>query len=207
MIKGFIYPEDGPMLIANTYVLGKTGQGCIIIDCGDRSNTVSDYIKANFKNLLGILITHAHYDHIRGISHILEAFPNTKIPVYIEEHDYEMLMDKDLNGGVDIDFDPVLVKDGDVITFGDTKIKVIHTPFHTPGSSCYLSEEDNALFTGDTLFKGSIGRTDMKLGEPDKVKSSMEKLYSLSDLLCCYPGHGGVTNLGNEKKTNPFFKD
>lgn len=205
MIKGFKYDESNGLLIANTYILGKAGQDCIVFDCGDRSDTIVNYVKANFKRVLGILLTHAHYDHIRGVSHFLQAFPNLDIPVYLEEDDYEMLMNKDLNGGVEVDFDPVLVKDNQILTFDDTKIKVIHTPFHTKGSCCYLSEEDNALFTGDTLFKDGIGRTDLPLGEPDKVESSLKKLAGLSEFLVCYPGHGDVTSLANEKKNNSYL--
>jgi len=207
MIKGFIHEDnDEQFLVANTFILGKGGQDCIVFDCGDRSDTVPDYCKANFKKVLGILITHAHFDHIRGISHFLSCFNNQKIPVYIHEDDYEMLMNTDLNGGVEIDFDPILVKDDQILTFDSTNIKVIHTPFHTPGSVCYLSEEDNALFTGDTLFKGSIGRSDLPLGDSTKVEDSLKKFETLSDMLVCYPGHGPVTNLGSEKKNNPYLK-
>ena len=86
-------------------------------------------------------------------------------------------------------------------------IKVISTPFHTLGSSCLLVEDDNALFTGDTLFKGSIGRTDLPTSDSGLVPSSLRKLVKLSELLVCYPGHGPHTTLKAEKENNPFFKE
>jgi glyoxylase-like metal-dependent hydrolase (beta-lactamase superfamily II) len=208
MIKAFIHEDDEDELIANTYVMGKPGGSCLVVDLGDSSDKIVDFVKANYKKVSALLLTHAHFDHIRGVSHFLASF-DYKIPVYLEENDYVMLMTKSMNGsgknGVECDFDPILVKDNQELVFGDSKIKVIHTPFHTPGSACFLSEEDNALFTGDTLFKGSIGRDDLPGGEPDKVSSSLKKLLSLSDILVCYPGHGEITSLGKEKKTNQFL--
>jgi hydroxyacylglutathione hydrolase len=211
MIKAFRHDDDPDELICNTYILGRKDGACLVVDIGDKSNTVIDYIKANYKKVLGILVTHAHFDHVRGISHFLDSFKGQDIPVYLEEEDYEMLMNDRLNGSAEekealkVNYDVTLIKDGQVLTFGDTKIKVIHTPFHTQGSVCYLSEEDNALFTGDTLFKGSIGRTDFEGGDEKEIVPSLMKLKDLSDLLVCYPGHGPITKLGEEKKTNPFF--
>jgi hydroxyacylglutathione hydrolase len=210
MIKAFIPKDDEDELIANTFVLGKSDQGCLVIDLGDESDKIVTYVKSQYKKCMGILLTHAHFDHIRGLTHFLSKF-DYPIPVYIHADDYLMLMDPKLNGvsgeGVEINVDPKLVKDEEILTFDDTKIKVIHTPFHTAGSVCYLSEEDNALFTGDTLFKGSVGRDDFKGSEPEKMSSSLKKLIGLSDMLVCYPGHGEITNLGQEKKTNPFLAD
>ncbi|MCI2068144.1 MAG: MBL fold metallo-hydrolase [Bacilli bacterium] len=211
MIKAFRHDDDVDELICNTYVVGRRGKPCIVIDMGDKTDNVENYIKANNTKVLGLLLTHAHFDHIRGVKHFLNSF-DYSIPVYLEEEDYEMLMTDSMNGAeeehekLNIDFDPVLVKDEQVLTFGELKIKVIHTPFHTQGSSCFLSEEDNALFTGDTLFKGSIGRTDFQGGDAQEVFPSLMKLKALSDLLVCYPGHGGITKLGEEKKNNPFFR-
>jgi hydroxyacylglutathione hydrolase len=211
MIKAFRADEDPDELIANTYVLGQKGKNCLIVDLGDKSDKIERFVKNDFRKVVGILLTHAHFDHIRGVSRFLRSF-DYSIPVYLHEDDYEMLMTDAMNGSlnnhekINVDFDPVLVKDGQILTFGDTSIKVIHTPFHTQGSVCYLDVEDNALFTGDTLFKGSIGRTDMPGGDEEMIVPSLLKLKGLSEMLVCYPGHGGITTLKEEKENNPFLK-
>ena len=106
---------------------------------------------------------------------------------------------------ISINVATIPVEDGEMITINKIKFKVIKTPFHTEGSVCYLFEDDNALFTGDTLFKGSIGRTDLATSDPSKINSSLMKLNDLSEWLVVYPGHGGISRLGQEKETNPYF--
>lgn len=209
MIKAFRHEDDIDELVANSYVIGKTGGACLIVDMGDDGNGEIKYIKANFKKVAAVFLTHAHIDHFRGVGHLLQSFANQDIPVYLHEDDYLTLMDSSSSlapKGFEVSFDPVLVKDDQLLEIGDEKIKVIHTPFHTPGSCCYLMEEENALFTGDTLFKGSIGRTDLPKGDAEAVVPSLMKLKRLSSLLVCYPGHGDITKLDNEKKNNPFLQ-
>lgn len=209
MIKAFNF-ENSNQLAANTYVLGKNGGGCIIFDLGSTSNLVADFVKKNFKKVYAIMLTHGHLDHIRGVNNFLKVFPKT--PVYIHEDDFNMLVDEKINGQIfneeilEWNFEPILVKDGEVISFDDYKIEVIHTPFHTLGSVCYLSKEDNALFTGDTLFKNSIGRYDFSNSDPDKIQESLLKLSKLNELLVCYPGHGPITSLRQEMENNPYFR-
>ena len=99
----------------------------------------------------------------------------------------------------------VLLKDGDVLSFGTAILKVQHTPGHTKGSICLV--EDKVIFTGDTLFAGSIGRTDFPESSPRDMESSLKKLVGLSDRLLVYPGHGEVSVLGVEKRVNPFLQD
>lgn len=210
MIKAFIPENDIDEIIANTYVLGQHDKGCVVVDLGNPSEKISDYVKNNFKKCWGILLTHAHLDHTRAVDAFLSRF-DYDIPVYLHEDDYEMLMDDSLSGAADGEhyvpnFDPKLIKDNQILNFGDAKIKVIHTPFHTRGSVCYLSEEDNALFTGDTLFAGSVGRTDLPGGDENAMIPSLMKLKELSDFLAVYPGHGKTTNLGFEKKNNHFLQ-
>src|SRR5574344_1927665 len=137
MIKAFRHDDDIDELVANSYVIGKSGSSCIVIDMGDDGTGEIDYIKANYKKVAAVLLTHAHFDHFRGVGHFLQAFSDQSIKVYLEEEDYPVLMDNSLSladSGFEPSFDPVLVKDGQILTIGDEKIQVIHTPFHTPGS-------------------------------------------------------------------------
>lgn len=209
MIKAFIPQNDTEELIANTYVLGIDDKSCVIVDLGNPTDRVYDYVSANFKKVSAILLTHGHYDHVRGVDRFLSHY-NEKIPVYLGEDDYMMLEDPSLSLASmehgSVSFDPTLLKDGMTLRFKDTEIKVIATPFHTMGSVCYLDEEDNALFTGDTLFMNSVGRTDLLGGDESYMIPSLSKLKALNDMLVVYPGHGKITNLRNEKANNPFLK-
>ncbi|MFA6624547.1 MAG: MBL fold metallo-hydrolase [Bacilli bacterium] len=212
MVKVFRYDEDQKEFSANTYVLGKIGGNCLIVDLGSTNPEVSHYIDTHYEKCVGILLTHAHMDHIRGISALLKHYKDYDIPVYMSEDDYDLLTDSALQPrGLPGDYvkpriAPNFVKDGDIIAIKDYKIKVIATPFHTKGSVCYLFDDDNALFSGDTLFPGSIGRTDLPTSEPEKVNSSLKKLTGLRDTLVVYPGHGSLTRLGDEKKINPYLR-
>ncbi len=211
MVKVFNY-DNCLEVTSNTYILGKKGEACIIIDLGTTSNEVIDFVKKNFKSVSGILLTHAHFDHYRGVNKFLKEFSNQDIPVYIHEDDLEMLLDTSINKRIfyqdipDINFEPRCFKTGDKLKFGNLVIDVIHTPFHTKGSVCYLSKEDNALFTGDTLFKGSIGRSDFPNSTPEDIHSSLLKLTKLNELLVVYPGHGPITSIKNELNTNPYIR-
>jgi hydroxyacylglutathione hydrolase len=211
MVKIFQFDENQKEFSSNTYVVGKVGGTCLIIDLGATDSKVLDYIDTHYESVGGILLTHAHFDHIRGIPNLLKHYKNQTIPVYLADADKELLTNPSINSShmtgesVKVSVDTLPVKDGDVIAIKDYRIKVIATPFHTKGSVCYLMEDDNAIFTGDTLFKGSIGRTDCATSQPELVTSSLKKLLSLKDWLVVYPGHGNFTRLGEEKKTNPFL--
>ncbi len=211
MIKTFNYNDSYTEFSACTYIVGKTKGPCVIIDLGTTSDDVINYIKQHYSICEAIILTHGHFDHIRGIPKFLASFPGTK--VYIHEKDAKLLSDSYLNGGmtngeedVKLSINPIKFKDEDTLEFKCETFKVIHTPFHTMGSCCFLDEDDNALFTGDTLFKGSIGRTDLPTSQAELIKPSLRKLIDLSDFLVCYPGHDDATLLGNEKRNNIYFK-
>ena len=214
MIKTFRFENDTKEFSANTYVVGEKNGPCVVIDIGSTNDRVINYIKENHTTCIGILLTHGHYDHIRGVRKLLEHYNCT---VFLDEKEDEMMDNPRLNGSTLIDGNEnalnlgtnvkYLVDDEDEISFygGLLFFKVIETPFHTDGSVCYLYEKENALFTGDTLFKGSIGRTDLPGGKTKLIRPSLDKLKKLDPKLIVYPGHGDTTSLEKELKENIYL--
>lgn len=209
MVKVFNFEDNPTEFSANTYVIGKIGLNCLIVDIGSTKDDVLDYIDSHYEGVAGILLTHAHFDHIRGLPKLLKKYRNA--PVFLTEEDVPLLNDPKINSSfltgekVSMDVQTTPVHDQEEITLSKIRFKVIKTPFHTQGSVCYLFEDDNALFTGDTLFKGSIGRTDLETSDSSQVPSSLKKLLSLSENLVIYPGHGKMSRMDIERKTNPFL--
>lgn len=209
MVKVFNFEDNPNEFSANTYVIGKIGDSCLIVDMGSTKDDVLDYIDSHYENVAGVLLTHGHFDHIRGLPKLLKKFKNT--PVYLATEDASLLKNPSENAShltgekISMDIPIIPVEDGEEIKLKKYHFKVIKTPFHTQGSVCYLFEDDNALFTGDTLFKGSIGRTDLETSDPSLVNSSLNKILSLDSNLVIYPGHGPISRLEIEEKTNPFL--
>lgn len=212
MIKVFRFDNDYNEFSANTYVVGEKGHPCVVIDLGSTQQRIIDYIKQNHSSCSGILLTHGHFDHIRGIENFLKTFTCT---TFIDKSDDELLDNPRLNGSASLKIGKIQVKvtnkylldDEDEINFGNGLLfKVIETPFHTSGSVCFLYEKENAIFTGDTLLKNSIGRTDLPTGNERLVKNSLEKLKKLDQSIKVYPGHGDETTLKREFENNPYLK-
>jgi len=212
MVKTFRFDNDFKEFSSNTYVVGEKGGPCVVIDLGTTQDRVKDYILENHTSCVGVLLTHGHFDHIRGLNKFLETFSCT---VFIDTNDDEFLLDTKLNGSKYQNEEEVVVKlankylldDEDEINFGGKLFfEVIETPFHTNGSVCYLCEGENALFTGDTLFKQSIGRTDLPTGNERLVKRSLERIKALNENLNIYPGHGELSTLKKEKENNIYLK-
>lgn len=190
---------------ANCYILGcpETKKACVI-DPGGEHEKILDALKVHDLTLEVIVLTHGHVDHIGGIAGLAKA---TGASVAIHEDDADMLVDPRINlsngmgaGAVSLKADRLL-KDGDRIDFGNLRLKVIHTPGHTPGGIC-LKIGDN-LFTGDTLFLRSVGRTDLPGGDHNAlIQSIKKKLYKLPEDTVVYPGHGPESSIGFEKKSN-----
>lgn len=196
-IKRFI----STVLDENIYLLSKK-QDCLLIDPGgDNISEVVSYIKENKLNLLAILVTHGHFDHILSTNELLDNFD---VPIYIGKEDKEKLYDPSIslarifNGTeyvINKDAKIVELNDNDVI-FDD--ITVLHTPGHTSGSVCYYIESDKIIFTGDTLFKMAYGRVDFPTGDSYKMRDSLNRLLKLDSDIIVYPGHGDSTTIGEE---------
>ena len=156
-----------------------------------------------------ILLTHGHFDHITGVAKVKDL---TNAKIYIYSGEERMIPDNTVNLGgpffgtaVTPFKADVLLKDGDVISLGKTKIKVIHTPGHTSGGCCYIAGD--ALFSGDTLMKMCCGRVDCPTGSAKQIKESLIKLKNLKGEYKVYPGHGPESDLDFERKYNPYLRD
>lgn len=202
--------EIEPDYCSNTYVINDDNGVAVIIDPSKNYSGIVDYIKNNNLKPVAILLTHGHFDHIRGVKNILEEF---NIPLYIHYLDADYLKDPFLNCSnlmsfheVVIDVAPKLLGDNDNLDFFKEEIiRVIHTPFHTPGSVCYYLENKKWLFTGDSLFKNGVGRCDLPGGDKKQMKSSLDKLKILDNDVVIYPGHDNKSTIGHEKLVNVSF--
>ena len=196
------------LLQTNSYIVfDKYSNKGVVIDAGGEPRKIMDRIKEREIEIEGIYATHCHFDHILAVRELKEALG---CKFYVHRADEEVLKrsveDVELYLGVS-SFDPPkpdgYIDDGDEIRIGRNILKVLHTPGHTPGSVSYVF--DGGVFTGDTLFAGSIGRTDMFGGDIELlVKSVVEKLFKLPDQYAIYPGHGPTSTIGIEKKFNPY---
>ena len=201
-----IIPICPDSFAANTYALISSGHAFIV----DPSVTVEAIKKAVDKEnavIDGILLTHGHFDHVLSMD---ELRSSENVKVYIHENDAEFLPDGRKNAfyeffGRDRAFGPadILLKDGNVLKFGNDEITIIHTPGHTEGSVCYLSR--NILVTGDTLFAGTIGRCDLYGGDEQKMRASLSMLRGLPASLTIYPGHGASCSLGHALDTAAYY--
>lgn len=195
------------------YVVDCGSQKCVVIDPGMQNagecGRIADYIRSKELEPAAILLTHAHFDHIMGVNFILR---NWNIPVYMNQADERQLRKAAqyaLMFGEMIEAPAVnslkFVNDNDMLTFGSTQFKVLATPGHSEGSVCYLAGE--CLFCGDTLFAGSIGRTDLPGGSYDSIVESLKtKILPLDPDTIVLPGHGPETTVASEASTNPFLQ-
>lgn len=194
------------LIKTNCYLLS-TERAAVVIDPGfDRPGTL-DFLSANAEKERLILLTHAHFDHIGGAENLREK---TGVLIGIGEPDAGALADTSLNlsdmfHARITPFKPDLTfRNGEVITVGDIELKVISTPGHTVGGVSYLTGD--SLFSGDTLFENSIGRTDFPGGDLRALKRSVKKLLTLPGDTKVYPGHGDPTTIAREKENNMFAR-
>ncbi len=198
----------------NTYVVYDATGECVVVDCGcytpNEQQVLVDFLTNNKLKPKYTINTHCHVDHVIGISFIKEKYGARSIAHGEDITMLQMLPQHALMFGLAIDSAPdidIMVKDGDRIRFGNTELKVIHTPGHSRGGVCFYSQSGNFIITGDTLFEGSIGRTDLPGGNYNIILSSIKsKILPLGDAITVYPGHGNSTTIGKEKTSNPFLK-
>ncbi len=211
-VKSFIFNDFREI----TYIVfdETTHQG-IIIDPGcnkpSEQKRLTGFIEKNNIELTAIVNTHGHLDHICGNKFVKETY---QIPIYIHQKELSNLESAPLHAefyGFSFEPSPLpdqFIKEGDTITFGHSTLHIVETPGHTEGSISLLSPQKEALFSGDVLFKGSIGRTDLPGGDLDVLLSTLKnKILTLPDTTTIFPGHGYETTVGEEIKTNPFLTE
>ena len=190
----------------NCYIIYNNDLNAVIIDPGAEADKIFKVIDEYNLKIDKIILTHAHPDHFGAIEEVRNKY---NIKVYMCDKDRDMLENrsKELSSMLGIDSSgikaDIFLKEDDEIEFFDKKFKVIETPGHTPGGMCLLI--DKVLIAGDTLFKGSIGRTDLPGGDFDVIMKSLEKLMKLDDDILVLPGHGPETTIEYERNFNPFI--
>ncbi len=193
----------------NCYFLYREGSSdLVLIDPADSGAYLYDKLTEKGFSIKAILLTHGHFDHIFGVDALKKK---TGAKVYACEAEKELLEDTRLNvsegvGRPTVVHPDVFLRDGEELDLCDIRLKVIHTPGHTAGSCCFYVKEAGFLIAGDTLFEGSVGRTDLPTGSTRTMMDSIkEKLMALPDDTKVYPGHGGSTTIGFERENNPFL--
>lgn len=197
----------GAFQVNNYLVIDEEAKEAVLIDAGGDYNMTVKAAEECCAKIKYILNTHAHMDHIAGTEEIQRK---EGARMFLHKDDEFMIsVFKDYLSMFGMpDYNPPIVdefvEDGQELNLGNLKFKVVHTPGHSPGGVCYLI--DNILFSGDTLFAQSVGRTDLPGGDYKQLESSIrERIYTLDDEITVYPGHGRPTTVGEEKRTNPFF--
>ncbi len=199
----------------NTYILADDSDNCAIIDCGcydkEESERLLDFIKSKSINPVLLLNTHCHLDHIFGNRLVLERFGLRPYSSELDEMNRKDAVQHAILFGLTMDDPPEpagYISDNQIVTFGTEKLVALHVPGHTAGSLAFYSEKNNCVFTGDALFAGSIGRTDLPGGNYDTLIGSIKnKLLVLPPSTVVYPGHGDETTIEKEMKSNPYFHD
>lgn len=197
----------------NTYILADKSNDCAIIDCGcyDRSEfeELVRFIEDKKLNPVLLLNTHCHLDHIFGNRFMLEKYNLKTLSCELDEKNRRKAVQHASFFGLSMNEAPEpggFLTDGQSITFASEELKALHVPGHSSGSMAFYSEKNSCVFTGDALFAGSIGRTDLEGGDYDTlIGSILNRLFVLPQSTVVYPGHGSHTTIEKERMTNPYF--
>lgn len=199
----------------NTYVLHDETGEAVLIDCGcyfeDEGKKLVEFLDSKGLKLVKLLNTHLHIDHVLG-----NQFVQKQFNLLTEAHrDDEFLIEETANYAFRLGLEGVqtppgvgkFLEDGEIIKFGNSELKVLHIPGHSPGSVCYYSEEQKFLIAGDVLFFESIGRTDLPYWNYEQLMEGIKnKILTLEDDIKVFPGHGPETSIGHERKNNIFLR-
>jgi hydroxyacylglutathione hydrolase len=200
----------GPLQCNCSIIGDEASREAMVIDPGDDINDVLAIIRKHNLQVKQIVVTHAHIDHVGGAMKLRAA---TGAPILLNQNDYVLLKMLDMQaawigvpspGKVEIDR---TVRTGDTVSAGSHTAQILHTPGHTEGSICLYFEPEKKLIAGDTLFAGSIGRTDLPGGSMEKIMRSLHNtVLGLPDETIVIPGHGPMTTIAEERKSNPFLR-
>lgn len=200
----------------NTYVVSDSSKECVIIDCGawydEEKEAIKEYINGNGLTPKHLIATHGHVDHHLGDKFVYDTWglkpevngSDAKFIQVLPQHAYEVC---GIDGLTADDFAPVgkWLTGADTIKFGSHEFTILETPGHSPGGVAYYCADEKIIFTGDTLFRGTIGRTDIGGGSMFMIIQSLRMLSQLPDDVVVYPGHGESTTIGNEVAANPYL--
>ncbi len=192
---------------ANGYIVKADDGTAAVVDPGDEAERLLRYLKGEELRVTAVWLTHGHFDHIGAAAALRTVF---SCPIVALAAEASLLADPQKN--LSSAFSPALLSltadtllaDGDTFSFGGETVEVLHTPGHTSGSCCY--KFGDRLFTGDTLFDGSVGRTDFPTGDPTALSLSLARLAAIPDDLCVLPGHGAATTLAVQRAVNPYMR-
>jgi len=205
IIKKFVV---GPLESNCFLVIEESSKECFITDPGDEPDRIVDFINENKLKVKYIICTHAHFDHVAAVPELQEetgaqiVIHKSDLPIYENSEEHAALW------GFEIDPLPrpdIFISDGDKIDIGNLHFEILHTPGHSPGGICIYGE--GIVITGDTLFAGAVGRTDLPGGDILKLKASFQRLMSLPSEIRVLPGHGPETTIGREKTDNFFASE